>query len=141
MVLNRAWGPAKMPLPVWPTAVRGGDRRVLKDGFTPLPADNILRSETDQGAKTRRRSTARRHVDSFRLRLPRSEFEAFENWVADDLKDGTKWFVWQPPRRTFPVKARFIEQDGRPFQPSTAPGDNYFVALSIEYFDRPFTNA
>lgn len=130
-----------MPLPIWPPAVRGSSGRVLKDGFQPTPADNIIRSETEQAPKTRRRSTARLRVDSFRLRLPRAEFEAFEDWVADDLKDGTLWFYWVPPRRSFGVKARFIDQDGRPFQPSTAPGDNYFVSLSIEHFDRPYDNA
>ena len=130
-----------MALRTWPSNVRGNDGRVYKDGYVETAPDNILRSEMDDGHKSRRKFTRGWSTVSFRLRLPLAEYEIFRhNFVHLDLKDGVLPFRFNHPLRDYDVAAKFLPQnDGQAFTHSPAPGANVFVNIQLEFLDRAVT--
>ena len=127
-----------MPIQTWPTSIPGSGRRVLRDGFERRPPSNIRTSETDQSVRRRRISTARKQQDQLTIRMTYAEFDVFENWVINQLRDGVRSFIWQPPRRSYQCLSNFVENDGRPYIAQPIQGQNMNVTLTIEYFDREY---
>lgn len=125
-----------MALQTWPAGVRGNDGRIRKDGFETLPEANILRSEMDDGFKTRREFTRGLSRMKVPIRMPLDELGTFEVWVRDTLKSGTRPFRFNVPFRAYDVAATLVPQDKRAYAVVSAPGANVIVTLELEFIDR-----
>lgn len=124
----------------WPFGLRGNAGEVLKDGFADFPANNMLRSDMEDGVKTLRKFSRGYSKTKGTFRFTLDEFQLFRRFVRDDLNDGTKDFSFVHPLHGYAVSANFIPQeDGRPFATAPAPGRNIFVNFEIDYLDMPLT--
>lgn len=125
-----------MALQNWPAGVRGNDGQILRAGLEDLPGDNLLRSQMDDGFKQRRQFT--RGLSRFKasIKMPRSEYNLFTEWVRDTLKEGQLGFSFYHPIRDYSVAANFVAQDGRAFIPQPAPAGWMIVTFELDYIDR-----
>jgi len=124
----------------WPFGLRGNRGEVLKGGFADFPANNMLRSDMEDGVKTLRKFSRGYSKTKCTIRFPLDEYQVFRRFVRDNLKDGIKAFTFFHPLHGYMVAAHFIPQeDGRPFATAPAPGRNIFVNFEIDYLDIPLT--
>lgn len=121
---------------LWPPELSHIPTRVLRAGFEDNPANNILRSDMEDGFKTC--SKFSRGVSNLKgkWRFKSGEFEIFRIWVRDNLKDGTRPIVFAHPFRRYLVAANFVPQDGRAYKTEAAPAGNVIVSFEVDYLDR-----
>ncbi|RKQ68940.1 hypothetical protein DES40_1716 [Litorimonas taeanensis] len=121
----------------WPAGLPGNQGQIRKDGFQPLPADNMRVSDMEDGAKSARKFTIgwSKHKGVWRFSL--GEFAIFKAFVRDELKDGIRPFTYNPPLSSYTVAAYFVPQEGgRAYVPSPGPGANMFVNFEVRFLDR-----
>lgn len=110
--------------------------RVLEQNYQPLPPKQLVETEMERGHKLRRTATGTPEEHTIRLRLPLSEFTTFEGWFKDTGANpaGALQFKFPHPRTLAEKTVQIIPQDRRPYTPSKAPGQNWFVDMTIRIY-------
>ncbi len=113
-------------MPTWPAAL---PTLPLAEGFRETPANNILRTEMEQGpAKVRRRSTAGVGKMTLAYLLSTADIQTLENFIQDDLSGGVLPFSFTHPRKGNALTCRF-----RQLPEYGATNGGYFkVAVELE---------
>ena len=90
---------------VWPATL---PQAPLTDGFSEIPQDGTLRTETDIGpSKTRQRFTALASYYTVRYAMTAAQKATCITFYKTDTKGGSLAFTWPHPE-TGNVQARFL---------------------------------
>lgn len=121
-----------MPTPVaWPVSVR---TKTLQESYTPLPPKALTESSMERGHKLRRSATGTPEEHKIRLRLPTAEFADLETWFEQTNPVGSLEFYFPHPRTRQMRRCQIIPQDKRPYLPSKAPGQNWYIDMTLRIY-------
>lgn len=117
-----------MPI-VWPPELPFDWER---EGYREGDPGNRLRTEMDVGAKTRRRSTARRVPYDGAIVLTRAQVATFKTFVETTLADATLPFEAVEPR-TLTTKTFAFREERDAYSIAPDPGSGHWrVSLKLE---------
>ncbi|RUM06819.1 hypothetical protein [Rhizobium chutanense] len=93
-----------MTVPSWPSSL---PQMFLRDGYSEEGADNLIASNVSVGpAKVRRRTTANVRPITGSMMMNETQYQAFIDFVADDLKDRAIAFSFPDPHGGSPLLVR-----------------------------------
>lgn len=101
-----------MSVPVWPASL---PKAPLLQGFSRVPADNVVRTDNETGPPdSRPRSTASVEVVTATYRMTAAQFETFKTFWRSSLAQGALAFdLPDPEDEALTVRALFTE----PYKP------------------------
>ncbi len=110
----------------WPAFLQD---KLNQAGFSYVPQDNVLRSQTEVGpAKVRPRSTKRVDNLAATILITVDQFQDWDDFFTVDLANGTNQFVFNHPFTGVPTNFRFA----KPYKIDPAGGVELSVSMEWE---------
>lgn len=107
--------------------------KILYNGYSKKRESSLLRSEMESGPpKQARYKYNVMEVHSIKIYLDtKINFQSFESWYKNDIKDGSSWFDMADPVSGSTIEVRF-KDGGYTATPMCADMEKWEIAAQIE---------